>query len=225
MNADTQVLWFSDRPGRAAGSMTLDALVTGWAVNDFDTDPPNAALIITSNESTTQHVVTLTSPRREAASIQFRFAVNQDGEEAGITHIHALRNGTFDRVELFIDDAAVPECPTYITAKAHTIFKCLISPGDGNDKSYKFDQAGLSGTFQLCATESGLSGYGDWYITECPSQVVMYTRNPWDGPDTYDVAGKSPVIVTATFHGKSKIPKWSPPAGGCDCEGAEGGPD
>lgn len=221
----TPVLWFTDRPGRAAGSMTIGDLVNGWTINKFDTDPPNAALVITTLKATTQHVVTLDSPVTSGGSTRFHFAINPDGEESGITHIHDVVSGTFDRVELFIDDAALPECPDYITAKAHSVTKCLISPGDGYEKSYQFDQVGLNGTFQLCATAPGLSVYDVWGIPQCPGEVSVLMFGPWDGPVTYEIGGKPPVIVTATFHGKSKIPKWQPPAGVDDADGAEGPSD
>lgn len=225
IDKSTAVVWFADRPGRTAGTMTATDLVNGWAVNGFDLDPPNAALLISTAVASTQHVVVLESPEVAGDQIRFHLTVNPDGEEAGFTHVHELVSGKFERIELFIDDAAIPECPTYIAAKAHTVFSCVISPGDGYEKTYQFDQAGLTGTFQLCATQPGLSVYENWGIPQCPGQVTMYTRAPWDGADSYEIGGKPPVIVTATFHGKSKIPKWKPPAGGDSADGAEGGPD
>lgn len=48
------VVYFSDRPCRIAGHMSLDEFVEMWeeGVDDFATDPPNAALAISGFEET-----------------------------------------------------------------------------------------------------------------------------------------------------------------------------
>lgn len=47
-NVDTQVLWFSDRPARGAGYLTLDGYLQVWGEgsDSFESDPPNASVII-----------------------------------------------------------------------------------------------------------------------------------------------------------------------------------
>lgn len=220
--ASTSILWFSDRPGRAAGTMTVQDLVDGWVTNGFETDPPNAAVVVTTTEATTQHVVTLDTPRSSGSTVSFTFSINPDGEESGYAHLHDMRSGTFERVELFIDDAALPECPTYLTGKSHSIFKCLITPNAKWEATYQFDPVGLTGTFQFCATQPGLSAIEDWNIPYCPQQFTLPIADPWNGSIDAVISGPEPVMVTATFHGKAKAPKRTFTNGGNGGNGGDG---
>jgi hypothetical protein len=46
-NVDPYTVWFADRPTRESGAFTTEELVADWNVGaGFDTDPPNAALVL-----------------------------------------------------------------------------------------------------------------------------------------------------------------------------------
>jgi len=65
-----KVIWFSDRPVRKAGHMTLKKFIEVWnkGKNSFDKDPPNALVIIASDKPV---VVKLTLLDYKNASVTF----------------------------------------------------------------------------------------------------------------------------------------------------------
>jgi len=101
------VVWFTDRPARAAGVMTTQAFVRKWAQYGFRSSPPNAALITDGRTE----VLELTKPRLEGENLVFTArALPLAAVSQGIAH-HAKRakapaTRVFARGSLFIDDAS-----------------------------------------------------------------------------------------------------------------------
>ena len=114
------IAWFTDRPERTAGSITADDLVSMWSAEEFDTDPPNAAIVVRVNGETHQHVVELTAPIATALSVSFH--VRDVGDEtadnavAGRKATHDVAVGVFANAELFIDDGVYPPCASTMTS-------------------------------------------------------------------------------------------------------------
>jgi hypothetical protein len=109
------VVWFTDRPARAAGVMTTQAFVRKWAQYGFRSSPPNAALITDGRteilELTNPRILGLTKPRLEGENLVFTArALPLAAVSQGIAH-HAKRakapaTRVFARGSLFIDDAS-----------------------------------------------------------------------------------------------------------------------
>lgn len=112
----TPITWFTDRPDRQAGTMTMADLVAAWSAEQFDVNPPNASVVITENGETTQHVVTMLDPTRIGDGFRFWLIDIPDGTAAGRSTSHALRTGVFTNLQLFIDDAG----PTLMASTATT---------------------------------------------------------------------------------------------------------
>lgn len=124
--ASTRVVWFSDRPARHAGTLTLRGLTGIWEASGFVEDPPNAAVILTHKGESRTHVVTLRDPQVSSSTISFSFTAVPDGEEAGHAHTHGIVAGTYGRAEVFIDDAAIAPCPNSLTTVP---LNCVSPPG------------------------------------------------------------------------------------------------
>ena len=63
--AKQPVIWFTDRPARDAGTLSMRNFVGLWSVkgtNTFATDPPNVAIVYTSGGKQTTFIATMTSP-------------------------------------------------------------------------------------------------------------------------------------------------------------------
>lgn len=94
-----RVLYFSDRPVRDAGHLTVEAFLDGWDRGDdsFAADPPNAVLsLLDGNEAPADTVVELTSAELDGEALLFGIAVL-----AGPTP-----DGAFGRASLFVDTEA-----------------------------------------------------------------------------------------------------------------------
>lgn len=67
------VVFFSDRPNRIAGHLTMPAFLELWeeGADSFAEDPPNAVLSALVDESMTEAVVTLTNPRLEGSALRY----------------------------------------------------------------------------------------------------------------------------------------------------------
>ncbi len=83
-DVNPSVLWFTDRPGRAAGSVGIKKFVAAWGnTNDkdnFKVDHPNAALLSVSIEQDdsgkeTAPVFTLSQPNYDAAQHRMTYHV------------------------------------------------------------------------------------------------------------------------------------------------------
>ena len=63
--AKQPVIWFTDRPARDAGTLSMGNFVGLWSVkgtNTFATDPPNVAIVYTSGGKQKTFIATMTSP-------------------------------------------------------------------------------------------------------------------------------------------------------------------
>ena len=63
--AKQPVIWFTDRPARDAGTLSMRNFVGLWSTpgtNTFATDPPNVAIVYTSGGKQKTFIATMTSP-------------------------------------------------------------------------------------------------------------------------------------------------------------------
>lgn len=106
LNGVSSVVWFTDRPGREAGHLSVAAFIEGWAEGgSFTLDPPNADLDLLGESDQRNLVVELLSVERDADTLIFEISVLEG----------SLGNGPFGVAALFIDDcdpAIHPGCPT-----------------------------------------------------------------------------------------------------------------
>ncbi|MFN8124704.1 MAG: hypothetical protein U0237_20030 [Thermoleophilia bacterium] len=158
MPANSGVTWFTDRPNRKAGYLTLKQFYAMWQGNGFDTDPPNAALLLTRKGVETTHVVEMTDPKLDNGRVSFAVRPVKGATEAGHRHRHPLKAGNFGRSRLFIDDATLSPCspsiygPSGVTAVGPALQQCLLAPGKN---VWAYSQAASSGHYTVvsaCAT-------------------------------------------------------------------------
>lgn len=107
----SKLAWFSDRPGRTAGTANADSLVAAWTLQHFDADPPNAALVTTRKGTTMQTIVVLSDPRTRAGRVSFRYRVLGDGKMLDMQTTGRPSLGRYTRASLFIDGAPMVYCP------------------------------------------------------------------------------------------------------------------
>jgi hypothetical protein len=95
------VIWFSERPDRHAGTMSLDAFAEAWRNGEAASDPPNAAL--EANGSV--YVIELRDMTLDAAGRRVSYRVAAiDGDPVGSTLEPAvLKAFDFEDAVLFID--------------------------------------------------------------------------------------------------------------------------
>jgi len=94
LNGVPNVIYFSDRPDRVAGHLSLEKFVESWnkGVNSFKADPPNATLSVLKKDGAENVVVELMSVEQKSGSIIFKVAVLED-----------LYTGSFNMTSLYID--------------------------------------------------------------------------------------------------------------------------
>jgi hypothetical protein len=130
--ADSKLSWFTDRPGRSAGTATAAALVAAWSLQHFDSDPPNAALVTTRKGATMQTIVVLTDPREQSGRVSFRYRVLQDGAMLDMKTTGSPGLGAYARASLFVDGAPMLFCPatfngaTSVGTTPATGFLCIM---------------------------------------------------------------------------------------------------
>lgn len=131
--ADSPTAWFTDRPARTAGSFDVVDLVSLWSAEGFDTDPPNAAVVVSANGEQHQHVVELSDPKVTGTTVSFHAddIGDDDGTDpvAGRSATHDVVVGSFGESELFIDDGGYSPCPSSINGSE--FYPCLI-PANGS---------------------------------------------------------------------------------------------
>ena len=110
MPAKTAVTWFTDRPQRKAGTVTLAQFESLWSASGFVADPPNAAVIITDTRGDHKHVVEMTDPQVSEGRVSFAMRPVPTATEAGVVHETDPKPGTRGRARVFIDDAAIAPC-------------------------------------------------------------------------------------------------------------------
>jgi len=77
LNGVPNVLYFSDRPDRVAGHLSLEKFVEMWDKGDdsFKTDPPNATLSVLNKDGAKNVVVELMSVEQKSDSVVFKVVV------------------------------------------------------------------------------------------------------------------------------------------------------
>ncbi len=174
MPGSSPTTWFTDRPGRTAGTTTLQGFVGGWQTNEFDKVPPNAALVLRRNGETTQTVVVLTRPQELAnGKIRFRAKVLPTGDVADMKTMNMkVPTGTFRNAALFIDAGDAPSCPAMITQPGW----CTLSSSNYNSATTTVDletpnKAQRTRTIQSCY----------WTGDHKLGARLYYADEPYDG--------------------------------------------
>jgi hypothetical protein len=97
-------LFFSDRPEKVAAHGLTSEFVTFWNTgggsDNFAKSPPNATLAIVSQDESEDVVVTLTDPKLDGETLQYRVSV--------IEGSHNVRGGP---CSLFVDVVGMPLTP------------------------------------------------------------------------------------------------------------------
>ena len=85
LNGVPNVLYFSDRPARKAGHMSVSNFIEMWDKGDdsFKTDPPNATLSVLTKDGAKNVVVELMSVEQKGGSVVFKVAVLDGASPAG----------------------------------------------------------------------------------------------------------------------------------------------
>jgi len=106
-NVSPTVIFFSDRPKRIAGHMTIEDFVLDWqedtSKNSFKADPPNAVLSIFDKDEVEDVVVELKNPQLKNNDLVYQIKVLEDDKP--------LPSGP---VSLFIDPIGRPLSPISI---------------------------------------------------------------------------------------------------------------
>ena len=77
LNGVPNVIYFSDRPARIAGHLSLEKFVESWnkGSDSFKADPPNATLSVLTKEGAENVVLELMSVEQKSGSVVFKVAV------------------------------------------------------------------------------------------------------------------------------------------------------
>jgi hypothetical protein len=81
VNVNPQTLYFSDRPKRVAGNLTMPAYFDEWTAkagtDNFKNDPPNATLSVYegSNKENTLAVIEISNPVKEGKDLIYQYKV------------------------------------------------------------------------------------------------------------------------------------------------------
>ncbi len=103
LNNVPSILYFSDRPKRDVGHITVDRYVAAWTpASDKNFDPPNADLALLGPDGTTNAVVELESVSGDTSALTFEVKVLEG----------TLVEGELGPVALFVDtcDISYPLC-------------------------------------------------------------------------------------------------------------------
>jgi len=94
LNGVPNVIYFSDRPNRVAGHISLAKFVESWnkGVDSYKADPPNATLSVLNKDGAKNVVVELMSVEQKSGSVVFKVAV-----------LEGMSPESFKMSSLFID--------------------------------------------------------------------------------------------------------------------------
>ncbi|MCX6391423.1 MAG: hypothetical protein NTX95_02850 [Actinobacteria bacterium] len=174
--ASSSMSWFTDRPGRTAGTATASALVAAWPIQHFDTDPPNAALVTTRKGKTMQTIVVLSDPRTKGRRVSFRYRVLSDETMLEMETTGRPTLGTYARASLFVDDAPMVFCPATFNASTPigttpaTGYKCLMTANT---------------TYQVSGHSPWLNVQGCHPASSTGGGYVHWVDSLWDNFDYY----------------------------------------
>jgi len=95
LNGVPNVLYFSDRPARKAGHMSLSEFIEGWnkGSDSYKADPPNATLSVLNKDGAKNVVVEIMSVEQNRGSVVFKISV-----------LEGLIPENFKTSTLFLDD-------------------------------------------------------------------------------------------------------------------------
>jgi hypothetical protein len=94
LNGVPNVVYFSDRPDRVAGHLSLEKFVESWnkGSDSFKADPPNATLSMLNKDGAKNVVVELMTLEQKDGSVVFKVAV-----------LEGVLSQTFKESTIFID--------------------------------------------------------------------------------------------------------------------------
>ncbi len=98
--------WFTDRPVRKAGAITVGDLALQWKSLGFASAPPNAAIVMHQNGQAMQVAVTLSNPRIFGSLVTFTAEQLPSGAVLGMSSRSNIRAGNYGATEVFIDGAS-----------------------------------------------------------------------------------------------------------------------
>ena len=100
LNGVPNVLYFSDRPDRVAGHLSLEKFLELWnmGVNSYKADPPNATRSVLKKDGAKNTVVELMSVEQKSGSVVFTVAV-----------LEGTIPGHFKAGSIFIDFSSVSQ--------------------------------------------------------------------------------------------------------------------
>ena len=111
-----EVTAFSERPERVAGTVPTDDYVGTWA-GEYEGDPPNAALSVSSGGEAITLAVELDPPRRSGDELTFRARRIEDPGDALDPPVVAGGDdelpSRFDAASLFVDDGGLMQLVAY----------------------------------------------------------------------------------------------------------------
>lgn len=98
-DANPHTLYFSDRPERIVGRVTLEEFVDAWdgGTDSFKEDPPNAVLTIHHETEPTETVMVLRAPQLKMGSLSYSVEILDGPAEV-----------SGEAASLFIDTAGAP---------------------------------------------------------------------------------------------------------------------
>ena len=194
--ASSSTAWFTDRPVRNAGSFTAAELISIWSAEEFDVDPPNAAVVVTVNGVQHQHVVELSDPQTIGTNISFRAVdVGDDAETDPVANraaTHDMFAGTFKDAELFIDNGTGSPCPSSMTYLSYT--PCLLPANAkltvqatfnphyevyGQISKVSPSDPNTSGTYTVAATAKTNQSITPWGSGPMTDIVQYYSGQLW----------------------------------------------
>jgi hypothetical protein len=107
---DPNVLFFSDRPARTAGTVASTELFAGWEALDFRRDPPNAAVVMQDGpKGRRPTAVELGEPRYDdaTATVTFPLSALSGQESSWLRTLTQDRAATHGSIDLFIDTSPI----------------------------------------------------------------------------------------------------------------------
>ena len=147
------VTFFTDRPARRAGELTLGSFVRRWSRFGFRAVPPNAALVVANAPSDRDVlVVEFSRPRLSAGGRRVSFrAVALRGNPGGLLREFRRRadrrvGSRFGRVSLFVDPG---------TQKVRLNFQVGGVPASGDPVSIDFTIASIDSGTVVTANQTG----------------------------------------------------------------------
>ncbi len=115
LNGVPSVIYFSDRPARMAGHLSLEKFVESWNMrsDSFKADPPNATLSILDKDNEMNVVVDLISVQQKNSSLIFNVTVHEGSHPK-----------LFNSSALFMDESPPPIYGWWECRTRHGIYRC-----------------------------------------------------------------------------------------------------